>query len=891
MPLDPGTRLGPHEILAPLGAGGMGEVYKARDTRLDRIVAIKVLPGHLAGNADARQRLEREARAVSDLNHPHICILHDIGHEKGVDYLVMEYLEGMTLGDRLSQGPIPIAEALRFAAQIAEGLDAAHRKGLVHRDLKPGNVMLTRNGAKLLDFGLARVSLTTPTAGTDLTASPTMTTPLTAQGAIVGTFQYMAPEQLEGKEADPRTDIFSFGATLYEMLTGRRAFSGESQASLIASIIREDQRPLGKVVPEASPALERLVQRCLAKRPEERWQSIGDVALELRWIEQTGGDRLPESTASRGLAASAGMAWGVAVAALLLALFVFIRGTPPVETRGPSARLSIPVPGITDFGIDTGAAAPVVSPDGRSIVFGVIDEKGKKDLWIRRIDDFNARPLANTEGAQLAFWSPDSRHVGFFANGRVRRVEAATGRVQSVADAPYVRGGSWSVHGKILYAPAYNTGIHLVDAAGGEVRQLTMPEPDIADSSHRWPCFLPDGRHYLYVLWTNDTAALQDRGGVFVATIDDSEPPRRVLPDASNVVWVPQGYLLVMRGENLIAVPFDADRREVTGDAVVVAEEVDSTSGTGFAAFSASNDGTLVYATSTGGNDSQLVWYGRSGTRTGAVGEPAPFASARLSPDETRAAVTLLGESSSTGEIWIVDLQRGVRTRLASGTWFNENPVWSDDGTRVIYASQQRGTLDFYSRLVDGSGEEQAVLLSDEDKRLFDASMDGRYLAYGDLSFDVWIHSFGDTKADRILYGEPRYGSVRFSPDTRWITYVSNESGRDEVYVQRFEGLGDGGSRRGGRWQVSTSGGTDPHWRGDGGEIVYLAGTDILAVSLEPAEGGLVLGSPEALFDLPGIPVDMEATADHERFMIVSRGAFQEEQIRVVLNWMGDLGR
>ena len=890
MPLEPGTRLGPYEIIDALGAGGMGEVYRARDTRLDREVAVKVLPGHLSDQPEARQRFEREARAVSDLNHPHICTLYDVGNEGGVEFLVMELIEGGTLADRIAEGPLPLEEALGYAVQIADALDAAHQKNVIHRDLKPGNVMLTKTGAKLLDFGLAKSAALAGAGGNSLTASPTMTTPLTAEGTIVGTFQYMAPEQLEGKDADARSDLFAFGAVLYEMLTGRKAFAGDSPASLIASIIKEEPRPVSLSTPMVPRALDRLVSRCLAKQRDERWQTARDVVLELQWVVEHGAD--DEAEAATSATRTPWLPWAVAVAAIAVAAFFALRGITPETGPARSVRLTIPIPSGIVFGTDF-ASPPAVSPDGSSVVYGLIDDSGGTSLWLRPVGDFEARPLPNTEGAAYGFWSADSRDVGFFAEGEIKRVEVATGRVQTVTDADIGRGGSWNRAGKIVFAPNSNSGIYMVDAAGGLPEQLTTPDPTIPDCSHRWPLLLPGGERFLFVLWTNDPAARREHGGVYVASVKGDEPPRRLLPDPSSVAYAPPGYLLVVRGQNLIAVPFDAKKADVTGEAIVIAEDAQYNMGNGHALISVSAEGTLVYvAGQTPIVPSDLGSYDREGSLKAVIGDPAPYRDLRLSSDGMRAAAAIFGAATGAGEIWLVDLERGVRTRLAAGAWYHGSPVWSPDGERVMYSSQKSGADEVYRRLADGSGEAELVYETGMDTELFDWSPDGNYLAVFEVGSgrsrqDIWIYSIEQRKAEPLVTGDATYNGVRFSPDSKWVAYVSTESGRGEVFIQGL--TGEGGTKRGGRWQVSTAGGSRPHWRKDGRELIYVdPERRVTAVPIELKAGGWLLGTSQELFRIADPVVAMDVSADHQQFLIATRDAAIGEPLRVIIGWLED---
>ena len=829
----------------------------------------------------------REARTVSDLNHPHICTLHDIGHEEGVDFLVMELLEGRTLADRLAEGPVPADEALEYAVQVAEALDAAHSKNVIHRDLKPANVMLTKTGAKLLDFGLARASMLGGGSETQLDASPTMTSPLTAEGTILGTFQYMAPEQLEGKEADARSDIFAFGAVLYEMLTGKRAFAGDSQASLIASILKEDPNPVSVSMPRVPSSLDRVVSRCTAKNPDDRWQTTRDLAVELRWIRQAGDEPSPAETAKAG--GTSWLPWAVAVLALLLAGFLALQGTSTsVNTTAPARRLMIPVPGATDFGVDP-VGPPVVSPDGRHVVFGVM-RKTRSSLWIRPFDDFVSRPLENTEGAVHPFWSPDSRHVGFFADGQLKRIEISTERVQTITESGGSRGGSWNSEGKILFVPNANTGVHLVHEGGGEVTVLTEPDPQVPDSSHRWPHFLPDGRHFLFVSWTNDLVAREQHGGLFVADLDGGAP-ERLLTDPSSAIYVP-GHLMLMRDDNLVAIPFEPESVRVTGDPTVIASGVVYNRGTGHGVFSASLEGTLAYGSGVAFRPTTLAWYDRAGKMLTTVGEPAPYYGMGLAPDDRTAGATLAGEAGD-GEIWLVDLERGGRRLLAGGPWDVNHSIFSTTGDRVLYGSQQAGKVDLYAQRADGSGEPVLILADQYDKEPYDWSADGRYIAYFPEGASpgppgIWIYDIEEQQSLTLISGNRAFYGARFSPDGRWIAYVSEESGRPEVFVQAFET--DGGIRTGGRWQVSIEGGVSPHWRDDNGELIFRdLDQRVMAVSVAAQPGDLKLGTPQHLFTLNDVIAVGEPSADHQRFLIGARDESDSEPIHVVLNWTADL--
>ena len=647
MSIEPGTMLGPYEIDKVVGVGGMGEVYRARDTRLDRSVAIKVLAPHLAENPEHRERLEREAKAVSSLSHPHICPLYDVGHENGVDFLVMEFIEGETLADRLARGPLPIDEVLRYGVQIADALEKAHRQGIVHRDLKPGNVMLTTDGTKLLDFGLAR---TDAVAGSDadLTVSPTVSKPLTAAGTVIGTYQYMAPEQLEGKTSDARTDIFALGAVLYEMATGRRAFVAETQASLIGAIMHEKPQPVSAIQPMTPPALDRVIQSCLAKNPEDRWQTAHDVKLQLQWIAEGGSVvGLPAPVAARRKSRErlAWVAFGIAVLAAALFSVGYVRRAPvpPLQTRfeiTPPAELAT-------------VGSPRISPDGRILAFRGVDSNGNAQLWLRPMNSVEARPLAGTEGARddaRPMWSPDSRHVAFFVGDKLKKVPVAGGPAQTVCDADGAD-GSWSTSGEILYDGATNAPLMRVPAAGG----IAKPEVSLEDlegvTGLGWPEFLPDGEQFIFL-----ADQLEDDTRVMIRSLGSDEG-RVLMTSDSRVQYAEPGYLVYVLNDMLVAHPFDADAGGFTGEPLPLADSI-GVSAVGLADFSASHDGTLAYR---GGQTGarQLVWRDRTGRELGQVGEPAEYRTSWLSPDGQRVVVAVIEPDGSNIDLWIHDLERG----------------------------------------------------------------------------------------------------------------------------------------------------------------------------------------------------------------------------------------
>jgi Tol biopolymer transport system component/tRNA A-37 threonylcarbamoyl transferase component Bud32 len=877
-----GTRLGPYEIVSPLGAGGMGEVYRARDTRLGREVAIKVLPSHLSDDPDLKARFEREARAISQLTHPHICTLHDVGSENGVDFLVMELLDGQSLADRLEKGALPPDQVLKFGMEIADALDRAHRAGIIHRDLKPGNVMLTRSGVKLLDFGLAKTAAAeTPAA--DLSSLPTQAgRPLTEKGTVMGTFQYMAPEQLEGKAADARTDIFSFGCVLYEMSTGRKAFSGASQASLVTAIMSKEPEPISSIVPMSPPALDRLVATCLAKDPEERWQSARDVKNELSWIAQAGSKAgAPAVVVSRRKNRER-LAWAVAAAALLAAAAVFF--VRPAPREEPLRRFGIDPPEKAVFGL-----AHAISPDGRWIVFNA-ETDGPDLLYLRAIDSLEPRALAGTDGAVFPFWSPDSHSVAFFAKDRLRRLDIATGSIQTICDAPQPRGGCWGADGTILLTPDLGTGLFRVPAAGGSPVPVTSLDPSLGETSHRFPQFLPDGRHFLYYARTSG----MEREWIYSASLD-SKDRRRLLQAASSVVYTPDGYLLFVREGNLLAQRFDAARLKLAGEPVSVAESMNylgSSVADGYAAYSAARGGILTFR----GNDAatiQLAWFDRSGKLLAKVGPESGWEDPALSRDGKRVVVEKSDPRSPQDgvNLWAVDLSRGTLSRLTFGNGVSIWGVWSPDGSEIAFARQKSRGWDLYRTSTTGASPEARILSSDVGAWPDDWSRDGAYLLYEadgpGTRNDLWVLPMkGGGKAFPYIQAPFDQGHAQFSPDGRFIAYASNESGRYEVYVQTFPKLT-------GKWQISTGGGDQPCWRADGRELFYMRlDRTLMSVDVKTA-AGFEAALPVALFEAKAQTVAIGSSRDHylvsddgQRFLVDTIvDGVNHSPIQMVLNW------
>ncbi|HEX8411217.1 MAG TPA: protein kinase [Thermoanaerobaculia bacterium] len=851
--LGPGKRLGPYEIVSRVGAGGMGEVFKARDTRLDRSVAVKVLPSEFARNAEVKLRFEREAKTISQFAHPHICTLYDVGSEDGVDYLVMEYLEGETLAERLERGPLPVDQVLRYGIEIADALERAHKAAIVHRDLKPGNVMLTRGGAKLLDFGLAKE------AGIAGPISPSVTTEkktLTEEGTIVGTFQYMAPEQLEGRDVDARTDIFALGALLYEMATAHPAFPARSKASLIAAILTTQPPSIRESQPESPPALDRIIRTCLQKEPDERFQSVHDVRLALQWIREGEPAAATRSTRRVAPIAVAGVLFAI-MAVVAVSLFVQERFRRP-ERR--VVRTSIVPPSSLALANN---APPELSPDGTQIVFGTSSgaaPAAEQQLWIRALDSTAARPLAGAENGSYPFWSPDGRQIAFFADGKLKKVGIAGGPPTVICDAPSARGGSWSGD-TILFAGRY-TPIMRVAASGGTPVAVTRLVKG-SEVSHRWPRFLPDGKHFLYV--ASPTGAESIRTRIAVGNLSGTMQ-RPIAPGTSQPLYY-DGFLLTVRQGALIAQRFDAEALELRGDPVVLSERgISMFAPLTRSHFTVSSSGTLLYQTGKLEEETQLVWYDRTGKELGVVGTPQPYSSLSLSPDDNGIAASA---STAGSSVWIYDRNRGVRTRLTAGE-YDIWPVWSRDGRSVAFSSRRPGHLDIYVRDV-ATGTERPAARSEMDKIATSWSPDGRIIFYDALGLasgtDIRYVTVADGKSHPYAATQFMESSAKMSPDGKWIAFQSNESGQPEIYVAPFPPTGA-------KWTVSQNGGLTPRWRGDGRELFFIQPSTQTVMAV-PVDLGATpdIGKPVPLFRVrvsSGV-VPWDVSADGQRIIAAAQ--------------------
>ena len=902
MALSAGTRLGPYEIVAALGAGGMGEVYKARDSRLDRTVAIKVLPAHLSGNPDLKQRFEREAKAISSLNHQNICTLFDVGHQDGTDFLVMEYLEGETLADRLRRGPLPIEQVITVGIEIADALDKAHLQGLVHRDLKPGNIMLTRAGAKLMDFGLAKAATLAVAASSDAPITPSTPTmsvatlitpasPLTQKGQLVGTFQYIAPEVLHGHEADARSDLFAFGCLLYEMATGRPAFQGKSQLSVLTAILEKDPEPLRTIEPLVPRALEQIVSACLAKDPTQRLQSAHDISLQLAWAELS-----EPATAGRSAVASR-LGWAVAVIALVtaaIAIFVATRPHPPA----PVLQVSLDSPeDVTLRMVGDNGAPPTLSPDGTMLVVGA-SKKGESGsaLWVRHLNTGTWQRLEGTENATFPFWSPDSKNIAFFTtDGRLCRIGLNGGAVAQIAAAAVGKGGSWSTDGFILFAPSYQSGLYRVSAEGGTPVEVAKLDRAL-HTTDRWPQLLPDGKHFLYFAASHAGENRSDNG-VYFASLD-GKVDRKVLTSDSNALYS-AGYLLFRSGTSLQARRFDVATGQFRGDPFMVSDDLQYDTSTWHTSFSVSDSGLLVLAHGGQGAGAELQWVDRSGKAEPLKNvPPGDYADVHLSPDGRRVAVTRSGPAN---DIWIIDLERGTPTRLTFDADSHGSPLWSPDGKRIAYGqidvlgggNTQRPanvSMSAHIRNADGSGKDAIVSQTDPGvfATLLQWTHDGKYLIFtrasGQTGRALWaLPLFGDRKPFPLVSPPGptvNIGQGQVSNDGHWIAYTSDESGRIELYLTSFPDAT-------GKIAVTSGGALHPQWREDGKELFYVdpRSTTLMSVAINTDSSGIHVGEPKALFSLADSNHAWDMGGNGRRFLVSMLPQTSSRPMTLISNW------
>jgi Tol biopolymer transport system component len=903
--MTPGTKLGSYEILSQIGAGGMGEVYRAHDPKLGRDVAIKVLPEAFARDAERMARFQREAKVLASLDHPNIASIYGLEDSDGTQALVMQLVEGPTLADRIKAGPIPVDEAVRIAKQIADALEYAHERGIIHRDLKPANVKVTNDDAvKVLDFGLAKALEGDPSSF-DISTSPTISRMATMQGVLLGTAAYMSPEQAKAKSVDRRADIWAFGCVLYEMLTGKQAFTGETVTDTLASIIKEE--PDWKLIPSATPMRVRvLLQRCLQKDPKQRLRDIGDARISLDEV-LSGAPEAAASLAPRGAAWRRALPWAIACVAVLTAVaLAFVHFQEKPTALAEPVRFQIPLP---EKLILSGSFA--LSPDGRQLAFAATGSDGGQRLWIRSLDSLEARPLPGTELSNLIapfFWSPDSRFIAFDAAGKLKRIPVSGGPAETICDLTggnLAVGGSWNRDGVIIFGYS-GGGLMQVAATGGSASPLTVVNRSRGEYHHVMPSFLPDGRHFLYL-----RSGATEASGIYVGSLDakpeDQNSERLLATGYGPAAYVPSadpdsGQLLFVSEGALHAQAFDARELELKGEPVALVDSI--AVALDGASFQASDHGVLVYQTASHSRSLELRWFDRQGKDLGTAGEPTAtvfLGSLELSPDGTRAAVSLIDAASPHNVIWVRDFSRGTSARFTFGPTSALAPVWSSDGSRIIFSLSREGNFDLYQKPASGTTDEELLLKSNEDKYPTSWSRDGRFLLYTEAGpkgkYELWVLPLGgDKKPFPLLRTDFNERSGQFSPDGRWVAYSSDESGRDEIYVRPFlPNSSQGASSAGGKWLISNSGGFFPRWRVDGKELYYRTPDGTLMAVEVRAAPVFEAGVPRALFQAPLMTVlrvipTWDVTADGKRFLFPAP-ATQSAQapLTVVLNWQAAL--
>jgi serine/threonine protein kinase len=879
MNIAPGTRLGAYEVIAQIGAGGMGEVYRAHDTQLARDVAIKVLPANFVNDPERLSRFQREARMLAALNHANIATIYGLEQSGGATCLVMELVPGETLADRVKAGPLPMEEALKIAVQIAEALEAAHEKSIIHRDLKPANVKVTPEGkVKVLDFGLAK-AFESELANEDISNSPTLSRAATMQGMILGTAAYMSSEQAKGKNVTKATDIWAFGCVLYELLSGHKAFDGEDTTEILAAVVRAE--PDWARLPESTPqSIRLLLRRCLRKDRRQRFQDATDVRIEIEDALSGASVSAPTAlveTRKPELPRVWMAACGVLLVALVTVSFFHFRETPPQPSI---VRFQISLP--------EKATNPIfqLSPDGKVLAFTAA-ESGRRKLWIRPIDSLTPQAVPESEDATYPIWSPDSASIAFFVPGKLKKVAIAGGPSQTVCDAADGRGGSWNSDGVIVFSPGLGSAIERVSAAGGVPTAVT--KIGIPGELQRYPVFLPDNKHFLYVV----NVGKPEANGINIGSLDGA-PPLHILSDDSSASYVPSaasggnGFLLFRRESTLMGLPFDPRQLRIAGDVFPVTEGVGTAGNTSFSAFSVSNNGVLIYGNGgLGPKGDEMMWMDRGGKRLGNVGQPAQMAGDSLSPDGKKVLISIFNLTRDAADLWLLDVERGVPTRSTFRPGISADGIWSPDGNTIVFQADNRM---IYRKPANGTGKEELLLGEGINSRPVDWSRDGKFVVYESTGSttgnDIWLLPMeGDHKPVPYLQTPFNEGDAQLSPDGRWMAYASNESGQPQVYVQAIPASGA-------KWQISPAGGVQPRWRRDGKELFYIS-TDqkLMAVPVKSGDG-FEAGASQPLFELdPIFPAMMgrfayQPAADGLRFLVLELvGGSTAPPIDVVLNW------
>ncbi len=903
-----GQTISHYKILEKLGEGGMGIVYKAQDTKLNRTVALKFLPEHIASSEKDAARFMQEAQAAASLNHPNICTIHGIEESDGKNFIVMEFVNGQTLREKSPIGAdqrsaLQLKQALDIGIQIAEGLAAAHEKGVVHRDIKPENIMIRKDGiVQIMDFGLAKLRGASR---------------LTKEGSTVGTAGYMSPEQVQGQETDHRSDIFALGVLLYEMLTGQIPFKGVHETAIAYEIVNVDSPPMSSIRPEILSELDTIVLECLEKDPNERAQSAKQVAIDLkRYKRESSRERFSRVTSARpalkrtepseefkpseSLLSRNRIPWIVAtvlfVAMATFALMYFFQPSPKRTT----VRSSLLPPENSMYSNYTGGGHYALSPDGLKLAFVATDSSGRNYLWVRPMNSLAALMLPGTEGATFPFWSPDNRFIGFFTSREMKKIEATGGPPLRICDVTDPRGGTWSQDGAIVFAPSWMGGLYQVSAAGGVPTVVTMLDSSRREQTHRWPWFLPDGKHFLYFSRIGSGGVDREENEVLVSSLE-GKLNKRLFVASSNVAYA-SGHILFVRQSTVMAQPFDPDNLELVGEAFPIAQQVGYDIDFNRGHFTVSENAVFAYRSGASTSGTELFLMDRAGKPLKKIGEPAQFAGGQLSRDEKKLAVSVWDAQSRTRDIWIYDLIRGVRTRFTFDPGVEDFAVWSADGSRIIYCSDKKKHLDIYQKAVSGAGGEELLVESTLEKYPTDMSSDGRFLLYytaGDpkTGSDVWILPMvGERKPIPFLQSEFEEFDAQFSPDGKWISYISNESGRYEAYVKPFAGTGSDAAREG-KWQISSNGVANAiimasRWRGDGRELYYMSEDHrVMAAEVKAAGSSLELGAIKQLFDMKTKSVAFigAVSVDGQRFLIASPMGQSSTPLTLVLNWDQEL--